>query len=305
MLADDTGVLTVRLWYAHTVYKIRLGQLLTIWTVHVSNSSDYNSLAPSSAQLFTSVFPEGERNCHVMLHENNDDGTQFKRPFGCDGERPLEGLMTLKGFTDGGYEVEEPKVLVCVKSIGARRTYINRTTTNTTTTLTLTIFDNTADATLTLYSSLCSSATHLKPSHSILLISNPGWRIDKTAKLTINANSRIDIDPDTGDARRLRALAQRLTKKEHVNPPFPIASTDLEIAVKEFKQAAQRPLFTLADIDDFARSNPKERCIGYLSVIITALNIVTPFKRNMLMSNECYSVGPTLNFVSTLASSVP
>jgi len=29
--------------------------------------------------------------------------------------------MTLKSFTDGGYDVEEPKLLVCVKSIGARK----------------------------------------------------------------------------------------------------------------------------------------------------------------------------------------
>ncbi|KAH9877719.1 hypothetical protein J1614_002936 [Plenodomus biglobosus] len=289
MLADDTGVLTIRLWYAHTVYKIRLGQLLTVWTVHVSNSSDHNSLAPSSAPLFTSIFPEGERNCFVMLHENSDDGTQFKRPFGCGDSRALEGLMTLKGFTDGGYEVEEPKVLVCVKSIGARKRYLNRNGT-TSTVISLGIFDNTADATLTLYSSLCSSAFYLTPSHSILLISNPGWRIDKTAKLSLNANSRVDIDPDLGDARRLRALAQRLTKKEHVNPPFPIEHGELGELVNTFKEATQRPLFTLADIDEFARSNPRERVLGYLSVIITELNIVMPFKRNMLMSNECCGV---------------
>lgn len=121
MLADDTGVITVRLWYAHTVYALRLGQLITLWTVHVSNSSDHNSLAPNSAPLFTSVFPEGERNCHVMVHDNSDDGTQFKRPYGCRDSQTLEGLMTLKSFTDGGYDVEEPKLLVCVKSIGAKK----------------------------------------------------------------------------------------------------------------------------------------------------------------------------------------
>ncbi|KAF2848109.1 hypothetical protein T440DRAFT_401927 [Plenodomus tracheiphilus IPT5] len=297
MLADDTGVLTLRLWYAHTVHKIRLGQLLTVWTVHVSNSSDHNSLAPSSAPLFTSIFPEGERNCHVMLHENSDDGTQFKRPFGCSDSRLLEGLMTLKGFTDGGYDVEEPKVLVCVKSIGARKRYMNRNGT-TSDLVSLGIFDNTADATLTLYSSLCSSASTLTPSHTILLISNPGWRIDKTAKLSLNANSRVDIDPDLADARRLRALAQRLTKKDHVNPAFPIPELEMNELVKEFETATQRPLFTLADVDDFARSNPRERILGYLSVIITELNIVTPFNRNMLMSNECCGVPIFANAVA-------
>lgn len=121
MLADDTGVLTVRLWYANAEYKLRLGQLVTVWTVHVSNSSEHNALAPNSAPLFTTIFPEGERHCHFMVHENSDDGTQFKRPFNCKDSRALPGLMTLKSFTDGGYEVDEPKLLVCVKSIGARK----------------------------------------------------------------------------------------------------------------------------------------------------------------------------------------
>lgn len=121
MIADDTGVLTVRLWYAKKLYQVRLGQLVTLWTVHISNSSDFNSLAPSSAPLFTTVFPEAERNCHFMIHEASDDGTQFKRPFGVKDSRALSDLMTLKGFTDGGYDVPEVKLLVCVKTIGAQK----------------------------------------------------------------------------------------------------------------------------------------------------------------------------------------
>jgi hypothetical protein len=121
MLADDTGILTVRLWYANTQYKLKLGQLVSVWTVHISNSSEHNSLAPNTAPLFTTIFPEGERNCYFMVHENSDDGTRFKRPYGVRESKVLPGLMTLKSFTDGGYDVEEPKLLVCVKSIGARK----------------------------------------------------------------------------------------------------------------------------------------------------------------------------------------
>lgn len=29
--------------------------------------------------------------------------------------------MTVKNFLDGGYDVEDSKILVCVKSIGARK----------------------------------------------------------------------------------------------------------------------------------------------------------------------------------------
>jgi hypothetical protein len=148
------------------------------------------------------------------------------------------------------------------------------------------IFDDTADASLTLYGALCDSAPSLTPSKTILLISNPGWRIEKTAKLSLNANSRIDIDPDMADARRLRALAQRLTKKEHVNPAFPFSSSDLV----EFENASVKVLYALADLDAFVRGNPSERVVGYLSVVLTQLDIVTPFKRNMLMSNECCGI---------------
>lgn len=120
-LSDDTGVLTVRLWYAEARYKLKLGQLVSVWTVHISSSSEYNSLAPNSAPLFTSIFPESERHCHFMLHENSDDGTRFKRPYRVRESKVLTGLMTLKSFTDGGYDIDEPKLLVCVKSIGARK----------------------------------------------------------------------------------------------------------------------------------------------------------------------------------------
>ncbi len=121
ILADDTGAMTVRLWYAKREYRLRLGQLVTLWTVHVSLGSEHLCLATSAAPLFTSIFPEGERNCWFMVHERSDEGVMFKRPFGVRDPMPLPGLMTLRNFTDGGYDVEDCKLLVCVKSIGARK----------------------------------------------------------------------------------------------------------------------------------------------------------------------------------------
>ncbi|OWY52761.1 hypothetical protein AALT_g3126 [Alternaria alternata] len=284
LLADDTGVLTVRIWYNTTQYRLKLGQLLSVWTVHISNSSEFNSLAPNTAPMFTTIFPEGDRNCHVMVHENSDDGRRYRRPYGIRENKVLTGLMTLKSFTDGGYDVEEPKLLWLTQQPDMNR---NGTTSEL---ISIGIFDDTADGQLTLYSSMCDSAPLFIASKTVLLISNPGWRIEKMAKLTLSGNSRIDIDPDMGDARRLRALAQKLTKKEHVNPPFPIADS----LVDDFKTAAIRALYTFADVDDVARSlsnkRSKETIAGYLSVIVTEINIVTTFRRNMLMSNECCGI---------------
>lgn len=120
VIADDTGVLTVRLWYAEAQYRLKLGQLVSIWTVHISNSSGFNALAPSIAPLFTSMFPEGERHCCFAVHESSDDGTRFKRPYGVRESESLVGLMTLMNFTNGGYDIEMPKLLVCVRSVGTR-----------------------------------------------------------------------------------------------------------------------------------------------------------------------------------------
>jgi hypothetical protein len=119
-VADDTGILSIRLWYANTEYKVHIGQLVTIWTVHIHHG-EQTSLAPTAAPLFTSIFPERERSCHIMLHENGDNGTMFKKPFGLKDTGALPSLMTVKNFRDGGYDVDNCKVLVCVKSIGARK----------------------------------------------------------------------------------------------------------------------------------------------------------------------------------------
>ncbi|KAF2681655.1 hypothetical protein K458DRAFT_77332 [Lentithecium fluviatile CBS 122367] len=282
MLADDTGSMTVRLWYNKTEYKVKLGQLVSVWTVHVSMGSEHTSLAPTAAPLFTSIYPEGERNCYFMVHERIDDGNMFKRPFGVRDSQVLPGLMTLKNFTDGGYDVEDCKLLVCVKSIGARKKFTNKNGTTSELT-TVGIFDDTTEAQLTLYGPVSNSASSWTPSQTVLLVANPGWRIDRTAKLSLNANTQLHIDPNTADARYVRALAQRLTKKEHVNPAFPADLFDVEAA----ESAAVRVLYMLSEIDEFARGNPREKIMGYISVLVTEFHVVTNYKRNMLMSTEC------------------
>lgn len=56
-----------------------------------------------------------------MFHENSDSGSMCKKPYSCNDLEEVPGLMTVKNFTNGGYDVENCKVLVCVKSIGARK----------------------------------------------------------------------------------------------------------------------------------------------------------------------------------------
>lgn len=56
-----------------------------------------------------------------MVHENSDSGVMYRTPIGYREGRPLNGVMTLEHFVDGGYEVVDAKILVVVKSVGARK----------------------------------------------------------------------------------------------------------------------------------------------------------------------------------------
>jgi len=66
------------------------------------------------------------------------------------------------------------------------------------------------------------SASSWKPSETVLLISRPGWRVDRQTWLSVTANTTIEVDPDSiPDAVWLKNFVQRMTRRDHVNPPFP------------------------------------------------------------------------------------
>ena len=83
------------------------------------------------------------------------------------------------------------------------------------------VFDETHETVLKLWEALVGSAATWKPSHTVLLLSNPGYRGDYKGSLSINAETIVDVDPAMYDADWLRRHAQKLAKRDHVNPPFP------------------------------------------------------------------------------------
>lgn len=74
------------------------------------------------ASLVSSIFPERDNSCYFLVQENGDDGTLCKTPLDYKEDKELAGLMTLKNFIEGGYDIADGKILVCVKSIGAKKT---------------------------------------------------------------------------------------------------------------------------------------------------------------------------------------
>lgn len=71
--------------------------------------------------LNTSIFPERDNSCYILVQQNSDDGTLCRIPLGYRAGKQLAGLMILKNFVEGGNDVVEGKVLVCVKSIAGKR----------------------------------------------------------------------------------------------------------------------------------------------------------------------------------------
>lgn len=127
------------------------------------------------------------------------------------------------------------------------------------------VFDDTADATLTLWGCVAGSASAWKPSSTVLLLSNPALKVYTRPALSLTAETHVEIDPDIWDAGWLREYAQNLTKRDHVNPPFPenrmrrghcFSGVGLDVLmflvfdIDQFKQSQIRMLFTLADIDE-------------------------------------------------------
>ncbi|GIZ40976.1 hypothetical protein CKM354_000429500 [Cercospora kikuchii] len=309
---DGSGAITVRLWYAKRLPNIRIGSLVSVWANHISNGEN-GTLSSSSAPLFTSIFPERDRNCHIMLHENSDDGKMYRTPLEYKDNVPINRLITLETFLNGGYDVVDAKLLVVVKSIGAKKK-VTREDESVTENLNLQVHDDTGEATLGLWGTSASSplATqpqeHIdtsnnpareawKPGETMLLLEAPGWKIGRNIYLSLTSATIIDVDPAIPDAAWLRKWALRLRTREAINPPFPqdIFSAD------DVRGSSLRCLYTIGDLDELARcSHPIETTIfqGYLSLMITEFKLLDYWKRQMLLSGECCSIPIYTNAVT-------
>lgn len=83
------------------------------------------------------------------------------------------------------------------------------------------VFDNTCEATLTLWGCAVTSASAWQTSSTVLLFTNAACRVDRGVWMSLTANTFVDVDPDIPDATWLRRFAHELTRRQHVNPAFP------------------------------------------------------------------------------------
>lgn len=135
------------------------------------------------------------------------------------------------------------------------------------------------------------SGTPWKAGETVLLLEAPGWKIGRGTYLSLTTTTIVDVDPAISDADWLRRWALRQKVREAINPPFPEGVSDLKALVA----SPLRCLYTLGDLDEFARAAPQETFQGYLSVIVMEVKLLENWKRGMLMCGECCSMSVYAN----------
>ncbi|KAH7633488.1 hypothetical protein B0T09DRAFT_355440 [Sordaria sp. MPI-SDFR-AT-0083] len=260
VVKDDTGVIGVKLLATQSdIPNLHIGKLVTIWTGFVGKNS---IIQVPFVSMIVPVHPGPASQSCIKFHQegSNPEETGFCRvPLEYDTGSPaseMPGLISLKALMKGTQTHEKndndtlTRVLVCVSSVGPRKT----------------IKTNNKPGTLDLVEvHVCD-----KTDHYVIRL----WR------LGIALNSIVDVDPDFPDAHWLRRMTEALTKRERIPIPFPVGVWDVEDAIN----GPNRVLYTLADVDERVREDPSVVFTGKLNVLIIGASICETQRQNRL----CY-----------------
>ncbi|KAJ0286316.1 hypothetical protein CBS470a_005924 [Colletotrichum nupharicola] len=193
--------------------------------------------------------------------------------------RPLPNLMTLGQYLKTGHDTAAAiRLIVCVKSIGSRKR--------------VTINDRREAELVEVTDDKANSAKLWKPNDTVLLLTSPKFnppretKPPKPAGVGLTYNTLIDVDPDFPDGNWLHQWVKNRAKKECVCIPFPKDVWNTEVAV----HGPIRPLFTFAEVDEFARADPAMDFTGKLCLTVLGLDLLGLYRRKMLCCIECCGV---------------
>ncbi|KAG9246758.1 hypothetical protein BJ878DRAFT_455587 [Calycina marina] len=290
LLGDGGGVVSIKIFFANKPFPVRLGVLMTVWTAFVSESATTEVGNVQGVRAYANLFPGRVTSDHVMAHEHSE-GTKSacRGVIGYRKGEPLAGLMTLSSYTTSGHDdIPSAKILVCVKSIGARRTIANKTG-GESELVDVWLFDHTGEIRWSVWNDLIPSAKEWVSGTTILLISNPGFKVGRRnarGSLGITKDTWVDVDPEFPDAEWLRRYAEGRTRKESMRQEWPEGVWDVQAA----EYGVNVILFTLAGLDEWVRVEPRRVFTGHINVTIMEMSLVTKHYQNMLMCSQCCGV---------------
>ncbi|KAF9882057.1 hypothetical protein CkaCkLH20_00093 [Colletotrichum karsti] len=288
VVKDDTGAITVKLVpIGIPVSYLVIGQLVTIWASWAGAAASSHHGSIPFVTMYTPINPAdvGTKQFIQFIPDTPDTQNLYRVPLEheLDEEKPrkpLPGLMTLGQYLKTGHDTRGSRIIVCVKSIGSRKR--------------IPVQDGTREAELLeVTEDKANSARLWKPNETILLFTNPKFVAPRDTKpyptppgIGLSYNTLVDVDPAFPDGDWLRQWVKGRVKKESVYIPFPQDVWDVEDAV----HGPIRPLFTLAEVDDFARTDPATDFTGKLSLTILGIDLLGHYRRKMLCCVECCGV---------------
>jgi hypothetical protein len=201
--------------------------------------------------VHANLFPGRVTSDHVMIHNKASASDSICRtPLEYENGQSLPGLMTLHSYLSSGHDgVSGAKVLMCVKSIGGKKKISRKDGGGESELTDILLFDHTSEVKLTVWNEMIESVKSWKPGETVLLISNPGYRIGLNGKgnLGIIGSTMVDVEPEGSDAQWLREYAMGLTRKESLCLKVDEGRWDIKAA----EYGVNRMLFTLAELDNW------------------------------------------------------
>ncbi|KAK3327159.1 hypothetical protein B0T19DRAFT_441177 [Cercophora scortea] len=300
VVKDNTGAVAIKLLATdNDNERLQLGRLVTIWTTFVSEYSSATSSASavrfSFVSMIVTVHPSSTSASCIKFHQEppgSRDLSLCRLPLdyvpGSKSSSSMPGLMSLKAYMATGYDsISEARVLVCVSSVGPRKSFKSDKIQGNFNVVEVLVFDETADCIMKLWEDKVHSAKAWIPNKTTLLITSPSFSppTRKAAKgeLGIGISTMVEVDPAFPDADWLRRFAANRMKQESVYIPFPTGIWDVEEAINGSGGA----LFTLADIDDLVRGDAKAIFTGKLNLMVFTVRIVEQHRQQRLCCFEC------------------
>ncbi|KAL0467200.1 hypothetical protein QR685DRAFT_449317 [Neurospora intermedia] len=299
VVKDDTGVVAIKLLGTQSdLINLHLGNLVTVWTGFVAEYSTAATIQVPFVSMIIPVHPgPASRSC-IKFHQDgmNPEETGLCRiPLEYNtgsASSQMPGLISIRAFMKGTHTKGKHEddiltnILVCVSSIGPRKTIKANNKPSTLELVEVHVCDETDHCVLKLWSDQIISARAWTAGQTILLITNPKLypraKGNENQGLGIALNSIVDVDPDFPDAHWLRRMAEAQRKRARAHTPFPVGVWDVEQAIN----GPNRVLYTLADVDERVREDASVVFTGKLNVLILGVSICESQRQNRLCCFE-------------------